>query len=66
MNRLTCLFKLLKDPQIISALLWAITILLCSYFPDKETVMMVLITVSGFHVLLMNEFSKQKTSQEMS
>jgi len=64
MKNLTCILKALRNVQIISALIWASTIIACSYFSDKSTISMVLITAAGFHVILMSQIEKgQSTSK---
>lgn len=53
--------KLLKDVQIISALIWAITILVCSFLGMDSNVKMFIITMAGFHVVLMTMTRKKNT-----
>ena len=60
MNRLKCLLKLFKDVQILSALIWASTLLACAYFSDKNNIINVIITAAGFHVILMQHFAKNR------
>jgi len=54
----------LSNPQILSALIWAATIIACSYVTDKSNISAILITAAGFHVVLMSQMTKTvKTKQ---
>ncbi len=55
--------RFLSNPQILSALIWAVTIIGCSYVSDRSTISTILITAAGFHVVLMTQFAKTKPSE---
>lgn len=57
------LLHLLKDLQIQSALIWAITIIACGWISDKTHVSTILITAAGFHVLLMTWANKKRMTE---
>lgn len=52
------ILRLLSDIQILSALIWASTILACAYVSDKNYVFLILVTAAGFHSTLMSRFAK--------
>ena len=60
MTNSTKLFRCLSNVQILSALIWASTIIVCSLVADRATVSTILITAAGFHVILMTRFTKTK------
>jgi len=51
---------LLFNPQILSALIWAITIIACSWITDKSNISSILMTAAGFHVVLMSRFMQER------
>lgn len=53
----------LSNPQILSALIWAVTIIGCSYVADRSTISTILITAAGFHVVLMTRYVQTKPSE---
>lgn len=63
MNSLKTIFQFLTNVQILSALIWAITIIACSWVTDKSYVSTILITAAGFHVILLTQFEKQNLEQ---
>ncbi|GEM_PF-4480866 len=62
MNNSTKIFRFLSNAQILSALIWAITIIICSGVSDKSNISTILITAAGFHVILMTRFTMKKPS----
>ena len=62
MSNSTKLFQFLSNTQILSALIWAITIIVCSRVSDQTSISIILITAAGFHVILMTRFTKTKPS----
>ena len=58
MNTSNKAFQILTNPQIISAIIWAITIIACSWVADKSNISTILITAAGFHVVLMSGLTK--------
>lgn len=60
MTTLQKTWKLLSNVQILSALIWAAAILICSDLTGNKTVPMVLGTAAGLHVVLLaGKFSKE-------
>ena len=57
--------RYLKNLQILSALIWAFTIIVCSWLSDKSNISTVLITAAGFHVLLLTQFAKCKPESQI-
>jgi len=53
-------FKYITNIQILSALIWAATIILCSYFVQSGPITSILITAAGFHVILLARTNKVK------
>ena len=58
MNKFRRLIPYFNNIHIYSAMLWAITIVLCSYYHKSDNLSNILITAAGFHVLLMYRFNK--------
>lgn len=57
MNRFLRIFR---NVQILSALIWALTIILCSWVSDKNDLVTLLITAAGFHVILLAQSERLK------
>ncbi len=55
--------RILSNVQILSALIWAITIIACGWVSDKSYVPTILITAAGFHVILMTQMSKKQSRE---
>ncbi|MEL6669145.1 MAG: hypothetical protein AAFP08_09250 [Bacteroidota bacterium] len=55
------LWRAIRNVQILSALIWAMAIILCSWLSDKEYLSSILITAAGFHVVLLAQADKRKT-----
>lgn len=66
MNKFKSVLRLLKNVQILSALLWAFTIIGCAAVSDKSNVSTILITAAGFHVILMSQLIKPKCNEKIS
>lgn len=60
MKNLKCMFRFFTNIQIVSALIWAVTIVLCGAVSDKNDVFIILMTAAGFHVVLMTKFIGSK------
>ena len=52
--------KIIFGPQILSALIWAFTIIACSQVSDRSHISTILITAAGFHVIMMTRFRSHK------
>lgn len=63
MKLVKCILKGLKDIQIRSALIWAITILLCSYVNNQNYALLFMTTAAALHTTLLSEFIKLQTSK---
>jgi len=61
MKNLSFTLHLLKNVQILSALIWAFTIIACAWVSDKSHVSSILITAAGFHVLLLTQSETNKS-----
>lgn len=55
--------RILKDKQIISAVIWAAAILLSSFFTLDSNVPVLLITAAGIHVVMMSQLSSKKSKK---
>lgn len=60
MTRSVKIRRVILDPQILSALIWAATILACSVVSDRSVISTILITAAGFHVVMMTTFKSNK------
>ena len=60
MKNSNLVLQVLSNVQILSALIWAFTIIACGWISDKSNVSTILITAAGFHVLLLTQFEKRK------
>ncbi|MBX2844882.1 MAG: hypothetical protein KTR13_01610 [Saprospiraceae bacterium] len=58
---MTAIKRYLGSIQIQSALLWAAAILGFSLIPNKENGLMLLISLAGFHVVLMSRLGRKKS-----
>ena len=56
--------QFLSNVQILSALIWAFTIIACSWVSDKSILSSILITAAGFHVILLTHFEKKKSKNK--
>jgi len=54
--------RLLKDVQILSALIWAATILVSSVLVKDSNIVTLLLTAAGFHVVLLSQMLKRKNT----
>ena len=59
-------FAILSNIQILSALIWALVILGCSYITKDSTIFNILIIGAGFHVVLMSKMSGKVKGRETS
>lgn len=59
MKNSNLIFHVLSNVQILSALIWAFTIIACSWVSDKSNLSIILITAAGFHVILLTQFAKR-------
>ncbi|MEO1628274.1 MAG: hypothetical protein AAFV25_24205 [Bacteroidota bacterium] len=46
--------------QILSALIWACTIIACAWITDKSNLSTILMTAAGLHVILLAQFEGRK------
>ncbi len=58
MNKIHRFISYINNIQIYSALLWAVTIILGSYYHTSEFLSTILITAAGFHVVLMSQYNR--------
>ena len=56
--------QVLSNVQILSAIIWAFTIIACSWISDKGNVSSILITAAGFHVILLAQFKIRKEAKK--
>lgn len=61
MKKLNLVLHYASNVQILSALIWAFTIIACSWVADKSNLPAILISAAGFHVLLLAQVEKQRT-----
>lgn len=59
MKNSNLVFQVLSNVQILSALIWAFTIIACSWISDKSNLTTILITAAGIHVILLTQFEKR-------
>ena len=60
MKKSNLVLQLLFNVQIISALIWAFTIIACSWVSDKTMVSSILTTAAGCHVILLSYSESNK------
>lgn len=66
MKKLNLALRCLTNVQILSALIWATTIIACSWVADKSNLSTILITAAGFHVILLAQVEKRKSENKVS
>lgn len=54
----------ISQTQILSALIWALTIIACGWVSDKAHIPTILITAAGFHVIMMAQVLRKKPREE--
>ena len=64
MKNSNLVFQFLSNVQILSALIWAFTIIACSWISDKSNVSTILIIAAGFHVILLTQFERRKENNK--
>lgn len=60
MKRSSIFLKSLLNIQILSALIWACTIIACAWITDKSNLSTILMTAAGLHVILLAQFEGRK------
>lgn len=66
MNLLKPLPKFFSNIQILSGIIWAVTIIACGWVQDKSYLSTILITAAGFHVILLSRLNKRQRVAEVS
>ena len=61
MKNLNFVLRFFSNVQILSALIWAFTILACSWVSADNNSFIILITAAGFHVILLTQFEKNNS-----
>lgn len=64
MKKSNFFLQFISNVQILSAIIWSLTIIACSWISDKSYVPTVLITAAGFHVVLLTYFEKRKENKK--
>jgi hypothetical protein len=59
MKNTNVVLQVLTNVQILSALIWAFTIIACGWISDKSNMSTIIITAAGFHVILLTQFEKR-------
>jgi hypothetical protein len=59
MKNTNVVLQVLTNVQILSALIWAFTIIVCGWISDKSNMSTIIITAAGFHVILLTQFEKR-------
>jgi len=66
MKTLKIISCFIKNIQIQSAIVWAITILACSSFTQNKNVSLIIYTAAGIHLLMLNHFIQTKKDEKKS
>ena len=66
MKNSTLVLQFLSNVQILSALLWAFTIIACGWVSDKSMLSTIVMTAAGFHVLLLAHFETKKSKSKFN
>ncbi len=54
------IINIITNVQIVSALIWAMAIMACSYLTTNTTLSSILVVAAGFHVILLAQSANNK------
>jgi len=63
MKKFNLILRFSLNVQILSALIWAFTIIACSWVSDKSILATIVMIAAGFHCVLLAHFETSKSKR---